>query len=229
MALPPTTAAELAARCDHTLLAPEATEERIAALVAEGIDLAVASVCVTARMVPVAIAYAGSRVPVCSVVGFPSGAHVSDVKAAETAEAVDGGAAEIDVVADLGAVAAGEWDAVTRDIEAVRAACGGRVLKVIVEAGLWDPERLATVCLAAVDAGADFVKTSTGFHAGAGGATVDAVRTMAAAVHGRALVKASGGIRTTDDALAMLAAGADRIGCSATRAIVDGFAATGGR
>ncbi|OBH02922.1 deoxyribose-phosphate aldolase [Mycobacterium sp. E2699] len=224
------TRAQLAALIDHTLLKPEATRADVAALVAEAAELGVYAVCVSPSMVPAALeavdAAAGAAMPVAAVAGFPSGKHVSEVKAHEAAHAVACGAGEIDMVIDLGAALAGELGAVRSDIEAVRAAAPRAVLKVIVESavllGLADGRRLADVCRAAEDAGADFVKTSTGFHP-AGGASVAAVALMAGAVGGRLGVKASGGIRTAAGALAMVGAGATRLGLSATRAVLDGL------
>ncbi len=208
------TRAQLAAFVDHTLLKPEATAADVAALVTEAAELGVYAVCVSPTMVPAAV-QAGAGVRVASVAGFPSGKHVSAVKAHEAALAVASGAAEIDMVIDVGAALAGDLDGVRADIAAVRDAVGGAVLKVIVESSallaLADE-----LCRAAEDAGADFVKTSTGFHP-TGGASVRAVALMAEAV------KASGGIRTAADALAMLDAGATRLGLSGTRAVLDGL------
>src|SRR5438270_7267834 len=176
-------------------------------------------------MVPVAVR-AGGGLRVAAVAGFPSGKHVPAVKAQEAGQAVASGAAEIDMVIDVGAALAGDLVGVRSDIEAVRAAAGGAVLKVIVESavllGQAGEGTLADVCHAAEDAGADFVKTSTGFHP-AGGASVRAVALMAATVGGRLGVKASGGIRTAADAIAMVDAGANRLGLSGTRAVLDGL------
>jgi deoxyribose-phosphate aldolase len=216
--------AQLAALVDHTLLKPEATDADVAALVAEAVELGVYAVCVSPSMVPAAVGAGGVRV--AAVAGFPSGKHVSAVKAHEAAHAVASGAGEIDMVIDVGAALAGAVDAVRSDIEAVRFAVPEAVLKVIVESavllGRADWRTLAAVCRAAEDAGADFVKTSTGFHP-AGGASVRAVALMAETVGGRLGVKASGGIRTAADAVAMLDAGANRLGLSGTRAVLDGL------
>ncbi|ASW92199.1 deoxyribose-phosphate aldolase [Mycobacterium marseillense] len=220
------TRAELAAFVDHTLLKPEATAADVAGLVVEAAELGAYAVCVSPSMVPVAVRAAGAGVRVASVAGFPSGKHVSAVKAHEAALAVAAGACEIDMVIDVGAALAGDIDAVRSDILTVRGAVGGAVLKVIVESSallaLADERTLARVCRAAEDAGADFVKTSTGFHP-TGGATAQAVALMAETVGGRLGVKASGGIRTAADALAMLDAGATRLGLSGTRAVLDGL------
>lgn len=209
---------------DHTLLAPEATVERVEALCAEARELGVGAVCVSPNRVAVAAgALRGSDVGLASVVGFPSGAHRAEVKAAEAAAAVADGASELDMVVPLGAVVAGEWDVVGSHVRAVRdAAPAPVVLKVIVESGALDDAQLDQVCRVAVDAGADYVKTSTGFHP-SGGATVDAVRRMRAAVGWDIGVKASGGIRDAATALAMIEAGATRIGASSSAAILDGI------
>lgn len=216
----------VAAVVDHTLLKPEATEADVVALVAEAVELGVYAVCVSPSMVRTAVAGGDGRVRVAAVAGFPSGKHVPAVKAHEAALAVACGAGEIDMVIDVGAALAGDLDAVRLDIEAVRAAVPAAVLKVIVESAVLldhSGERTLTeVCRAAAAAGADFVKTSTGFHP-AGGASVRAVEVMAATVGGRLGVKASGGIRTAADAVAMLDAGATRLGLSGTRAVLDGL------
>jgi deoxyribose-phosphate aldolase len=219
------TRAQVAAMVDHTLLKPEATDADVAALVAEAAELGVYAVCVSPSMVPVAVR-ADAGVRVASVAGFPSGKHVSAVKASEAAQAVASGACEVDMVIDVGAALAGEFAAVRADIEAVRDGVGATVLKVIVESAallaLADERTLLEVCRAAEYAGADFVKTSTGFHP-AGGASVHAVTLMSQAVGARLGVKASGGIRTAQDAVAMLDAGATRLGLSGTRAVLDGL------
>jgi deoxyribose-phosphate aldolase len=214
---------QVAALVDHTLLKPEATAADVAATAAEAAKLGVCAVCVSPSMVPHAN---GAGVPVAAVAGFPSGKHLPEVKAQEAALAVACGASEIDVVIDIGAAVGGDLDGVRSDIAAVRAAVPTALLKVIVESAvllkLAGEQTLADVCRAAEDAGADFVKTSTGFHP-AGGASLAAVALMADTVGGRLGVKASGGIRTAADALAMLDAGATRLGLSGTRAVLDGL------
>jgi deoxyribose-phosphate aldolase len=218
---------ELAAVIDHTLLKPEATPADVVIAVSEASALEVYAVCVSPSMVPVA---ASSRPPglmIAAVTGFPSGKHLSAIKAQEAAQAVAAGADEIDMVIDVGSAVTGQFDAVRADIAAVRAAVPDSViLKVIVESaallGLSGEHTLVAACRAAKDAGADFVKTSTGFHP-SGGASVHAVEVMATTVGGALGVKASGGIRTADDAVAMLNAGATRLGLSGTRAVLDGL------
>jgi deoxyribose-phosphate aldolase len=219
------TRAQVAALVDHTLLKPEATAAEVTAVAAEAAALGVYAVCVSPSMVPAANS-AGVRV--AAVAGFPSGKHLPELKAREAAMAVAAGAGEIDMVIDVGSAIAGDVDAVRSEIAAVRVAVPGAVLKVIVESAallaLAGEQLLAAVCRAAEDAEADFVKTSTGFHP-AGGASLAAVTVMADTVGGRLGIKASGGIRTAADALAMLDAGATRLGLSGTRAVLDGLPA----
>jgi deoxyribose-phosphate aldolase len=218
--------AEVAALVDHTLLKPEATQRDIAALVVQAAELSVYAVCVSPPMVAAARSSAPEGLHIASVVGFPSGKHLSAIKAAEAVQAVDAGADEIDMVIDIGAAVSGEFDSVRADVAAVRAAVPDAVLKVILESaallGLAGDGALMAACRAAADAGADFVKTSTGFHP-SGGASLHAVELMAAAVGAELGIKASGGIRTADDAVAMLDAGATRLGLSGTRAVLDGL------
>ena len=207
---------ELAQMIDHTLLKPEATHEEVAALVDEGVALGVFSVCVSPSILPVD----AKGLHVAVVCGFPSGAHKSSVKAEEAAQAVADGAEEIDMVINLGLAKAGDWAGVQADIAAVRAASPRPVvLKVIIESAALTDGEIVSACQAAEAAGADFVKTSTGFHP-SGGATVAAVRLMKATVGDRLQVKASGGIRTLATAEAMVEAGATRLGMSASAAIL---------
>jgi len=220
---------EVAALIDHTLLKPEATERDVARLVEEATELGVYAVCVSPSMVAVAKRAGADVKPIAAVVGFPSGKHLSAIKAEEARLAVSAGAVEIDMVIDVGAAVAGDFTAVAEDIAAVRAAIGGDVvLKVIVESAallsIVGEEALVSVCRVAAHAGADFVKTSTGFHP-AGGASVRAVELMRATVGPHVEVKASGGIRTTADAVSMLAAGATRLGLSGSRSVLDGLEA----
>ncbi|MBF6285184.1 deoxyribose-phosphate aldolase [Nocardia cyriacigeorgica] len=215
------TRAEVADMIDHTLLAPEATPEQVDELVREARELGVYAICVSPSMLPV-------RAPglvVATVAGFPSGKHHSLVKGAEARLAVDQGANEVDMVIDVGAAVAGDYSAVLADIVTVREAVGDRaVQKVIIESAALSDEAIVQVCRMAEQAGADFVKTSTGFHP-AGGADVRAVQLMAETVGGRLGIKASGGIRTAEAAAALIAAGATRLGLSKSRAVLEGFAA----
>ena len=212
----------LASLIDHTLLAPEATTHQVTVLCEEATDLGVAAVCVSPSHLPIT-AGLGVGIDVATVIGFPSGAHQPAVKAHEAEVAVDAGADELDMVVNLGLVKAGAWLSVGDDIAAVRAAAPSTVLlKVILETGALSEEEIAEGCRVAEASGADLVKTSTGFHP-SGGATLAAVRIMAATVGGRLGIKASGGIRDAATALAMVDAGATRLGCSASRAILDGL------
>ena len=212
---PALTRSQLAAIIDHTLLAPEATPKDIHALCAEAKTLGVHAVCVSPTLTTVAaLGVAGSFVRVVAVAGFPSGAHHARLKAEEAGEAAATGAHEVDMVINLALAAQGHWKEVEQEIAGVRgAAPGPTLLKVIIESALLDDEGIRAACRAAESAGADFVKTSTGF--GPGGATVADVRLMREAVGPSIGVKASGGVRTLEDLQAMVAAGATRIGTSA--------------
>jgi deoxyribose-phosphate aldolase len=213
------TAAELARYIDHTLLAPDAVPEQVAALAAEAAELGVYAICVSPSMLPVAV---GGGVKVATVCGFPSGKHAPAVKAYEAAAAVAQGADEVDMVIDIGLAHLGDRAGLAAEIAAVRAEVPApRVLKVIVESAALSDDEIVLACQAAVEAGADFVKTSTGFHP-AGGASVHAVELMRATVGPDIGVKASGGIRDYATAVAMVEAGATRLGCSASRAILAG-------
>jgi deoxyribose-phosphate aldolase len=217
------TRAALARIIDHTLLTPEATDDDVTRTAAEAGRLGVGAICVSPARLPLTPGVLAPGIAVAAVTGFPSGAHLPSVKAAEAAAAVAAGATEIDMVIDLGLALEDRWKAVTAEIAAVRAALGpDLVLKAILETAVIGLDRIGPACQAAEAGGADFVKTSTGFHK-AGGATVEAVRAMSAAVSGRLGVKASGGVRTTAEALAMIAAGATRIGASSTAAILGGL------
>lgn len=210
---------ELAAKIDHTLLKADATRADILRVCEEAKTYHTASVCVNAFWVPVvAKALAGSGVKTCCVVGFPLGAMSSAAKAFEAREAVAAGAQEVDMVLNVGLARGGEWDAVEADIAAVVQAAGQATVKVILETCLLTDAQKRRACEAAKAAGAGFVKTSTGFSTG--GATEADVRLMREVVGPEMGVKASGGIRTREDAERMLAAGASRIGASATGKIV---------
>ena len=219
MTSPAPEAATVARMIDHTLLKPEATAADVTALIAEAIELGTYSVCVSPSMLPLTIP-AGADLKVAVVCGFPSGKHHSTIKAAEAALAIAQGADEIDMVIDVGAAEAGRFADVQADIAAVRASVpASKVLKVIIESATLTDSEIVAVCEAAVAAGADFVKTSTGFHP-AGGATVHAVRLMKQTVGDQIQVKASGGVRSFEDAVAMIEAGASRLGVSGSAALL---------
>lgn len=217
----------IASYIDHTLLAADASGAQIIKLCDEARTWSFASVCVNTCRVPLAAkALEGSGVKVCTVVGFPLGAMDSRSKAMETENALKAGADEIDMVINIGYVKDKAWDAVLDDILAVRKACEGKGLKVILEVCLLSDEEIVKACQLCVEAGADFVKTSTGFSKH--GATLEAVRLMKKTVGDKALVKAAGGIRDRETALKMIEAGADRLGCSAGVAIVSGESSNAG-
>ena len=205
----------LAALIDHTLLRADATADDITRLCDEGMRLGVATVCVNGQWVAWARHRVNDKVGVAAVTGFPLGANGPPAKAAETLMAVRDGATEIDVVQSIGWAKSGEWGLLSRELKAVVEAAGSAAVKVIIESAALTLDEVRQSCVAAVDAGAAYVKTSTGFHP-SGGATVEAVTQMRSVVGDGCGVKASGGIRAADEAIAMLRAGASRIGASAT-------------
>jgi deoxyribose-phosphate aldolase len=209
------TARDWAGLIDHTLLKPEATEENIKKLCGEAAEFGFASVCVNPSWVKKASEFLrGTGVPVCTVIGFPLGATLSDVKAYETRRAIFNGAGEVDMVINVGALKSGDDCLVEADIKAVADAAheNGVLCKVIIETALLTDDEKVRACLASKNAGADFVKTSTGF--ASGGATVNDVALMRRTVGSALGVKASGGVKGIDDARAMFEAGATRIGAS---------------
>lgn len=213
------TPAELARYIDHTVLKPETTSEDIRTLIDEAAALGTYSICISPSHLPISVP---EPVKVATVCGFPSGSHHPSVKAHEAALAVAHGADEVDMVINIAEAKSGNFQAVETDIRTVREAIPCALLKVIIESAALTDEEIIACCKAAESAGADYVKTSTGFHP-AGGASVHAVTLMAQTVGGRLGVKASGGIRDTATALAMIEAGATRLGCSATTAILNGM------
>lgn len=210
---------DVAQMVDHTLLKPEATHADVEALIADAARLGAYSVCVSPSMLPLDTPE-GLKVAV--VCGFPSGAVPTPAKAAEAEYAVANGANEVDMVINIGAAKEGDWDTVREDIAAVKRACGSALLKVIIESAVLDDAQVVRACQAAADAGAEYVKTSTGFHP-AGGASAHAVRLMRETVGDALGVKASGGIRTAEAAREMIDAGASRLGLSGTEAVLDGW------
>ena len=212
---------EIAKYLDDTLLKADATPEQIVKICEEAKTYGCASVCVNSGYVPlVSKELAGSEVKTCCVIGFPLGACTSEAKAAETTDSVEKGANEVDMVINVGRAKAGEWDYVKSDIEAVvKAATGKALVKVIIETCLLTDEEKIKACQAAKEAGADFVKTSTGFSTG--GAKVKDIRLMRETVGPDMGVKASGGVRDFEKAQAMIEAGATRIGTSSAAGIVE--------
>ncbi|HEM3667384.1 TPA: deoxyribose-phosphate aldolase [Streptococcus suis] len=211
---------------DHTILKPETTQEQVEKILAEAKEYDFASVCVNPTWVALAAeSLKDSDVKVCTVIGFPLGANTPAVKAFETKDAISNGADEIDMVINIGALKTGNYDLVLEDIKAVVEASGDKLVKVIIEACLLTDDEKVKACQLSQEAGADYVKTSTGFSTG--GATVADVALMRKTVGPDMGVKASGGARSYEDAIAFLEAGASRIGASSGVAIMNGAQADG--
>ena len=200
-------------RVDHTLLSPSATWEEIRALCDDGRNYKTASVCIPACYVKAAKEYTKGKLPICTVIGFPTGYSTTAVKVRETEDAVQNGADEIDMVINIGFLKAGDHAAVLDAIRAIRAACQGKILKVIVETCLLTEEEKIAVCGIVSESGADYIKTSTGFSTH--GATLADVALFAEHVAKHVKIKAAGGIRSMEDAERFLSLGADRLGTSA--------------
>lgn len=212
--------AQMATLLDYTLLGPEVTKDELAVLIDSAIELGVGAICVPNNMVNLTKKVQEAGITVATVAGFPHGKTPALVKGAEARLAVQNGASEIDVVLDIANVKAADPNVLLSEIVAIREAVPSPiVLKLILETAVLSPAAIAVAVRAARAAGADFVKTSTGFHP-AGGATLEAVRAMAAAGEGKIGIKASGGIRTWEDAVAFVEAGATRIGTSQAAAIL---------
>ena len=199
-------------RCDHTLLSQGATWAEIRALCDDGVKYGCASVCIPASYVKQAAEYLGGRLPVCTVIGFPNGYDSTAAKCFEAEDAVKNGADEIDMVINIGWAKDGRWEDLLSEIRAVKAACGGRILKVILECCLLTEAEKIRLCEIVTESGADFIKTSTGF--GGGGATREDVALMAAHVGPKVKIKAAGGIASLEDAADFIRLGADRLGTS---------------
>lgn len=203
---------EIMRRCDHTLLKQTAVWEQIKKLIDEGIRWHTASVCIPPSFVRQAAEYADGRIAVCTVIGFPNGYTQTAVKKYETEQALREGTDEIDMVINLGWAKEGRWEAVEEEIRRIKQVCGEHILKVIVETCFLDDDEKLAACRAVCDAGADFIKTSTGF--GPEGASPEDVSLFARYGNGRLGIKASGGISSLEEAERFIALGADRIGAS---------------
>ncbi len=203
---------EILAKVDHTLLKADATWEQVKTLCDEAIEHKTASVCINPGWVKEAVAYFNGRVPVCTVIGFPLGATTTAAKVAEAKDALANGCEEFDMVINIGRLKMGETDYVRDEIRAIKAAVGDKVLKVIIETCLLTDAEKEIMCDIVCDAGADFIKTSTGFSTN--GATFDDIALFARCVKGRCKIKAAGGIRCVDDMEKFIALGADRLGTS---------------
>lgn len=203
---------DILSKVDHTLLAQTATWEEIRAVCDDGIRYGCASVCIPPAYVKQTAEYAAGRIPICTVIGFPNGYSTTKVKCLEAADAVENGAAEIDMVINVGWVKDRRWDDLLEEIRAVKDACGGKLLKVIVETCFLTEEEKVRMCEIVTDSGADYIKTSTGF--GGGGATREDVALFAKHIGPGVKIKAAGGIAGLQDAQDFLALGASRLGTS---------------
>ena len=209
---------EILHRVDHTILTPTATWKQVKQVCQEGLKYKTASICIPPRYVRKAKELVGHQLKICTVVGFPNGYCMPEVKVFETEDAIRCGADEIDMVVNLGLLKNGDWEGVLSEIKAIKASCSGRILKVIVEACQLTQEEKIAMCRVVTMSGADFIKTSTGFSTG--GATVEDVALFKQHIGPDVRIKAAGGIRTFEQAQAMLDAGADRIGASALVGLV---------
>ena len=212
-------------KCDHTLLRVDCTSGEIRALCDQAIKYNCASVCIPPCHVPGAKRYVGDKLKICTVIGFPNGYDTTAAKCFEAADAVKNGASEVDMVINIGWVKDGLYDRVLDEIRAVKDACQGRLLKVIIETCLLTDDEKRRMCDIVCEAGADYIKTSTGFSTA--GATFHDVELMVKGVAGRCKVKAAGGISTVDDMEKFLALGADRLGTSRAVKILNGEQAKG--
>ncbi len=212
-------------KCDHTLLGQTATWEQIKTICDEGMKYGTASVCIPPCYVEQAKKYTGDKLKICTVIGFPNGYNTTAVKVFETAEAVEKGADEIDMVINIGMLRAGEDNKVCDEIRQIKKACGDKILKVIIETCLLTEDEKLRMCKIVTDAGADYIKTSTGFSTA--GATLADVKLMRANVGEKVLVKAAGGISGLEDAQAFLDNGAARLGTSRVVKAVQGIAGKG--
>ena len=203
---------DILSKVDHTLLAQTATWEEIRAVCDDGIRYGCASLCIPPAYVKQTAEYAAGRIPICTVIGFPNGYSTMKVKCLEAADAVENGAAEIDMVINVGWVKDRRWDDLLEEIRAVKDACGGKLLKVIVETCFLTEEEKVRMCEIVTDSGADYIKTSTGF--GGGGATREDVALFAKHIGPGVKIKAAGGIAGLQDAQDFLALGASRLGTS---------------
>lgn len=203
---------DILSRCDHTLLSQTAAWEEIRTLCDDGMKYGCASVCIPASYVAQAAEYAAGRLPICTVIGFPNGYSTTKAKCFEAADAVENGADEIDMVINLGWVKDRKWDEVLSEIRAVKAACGGKLLKVIIETCFLTDEEKIKLCELVTASGAEYIKTSTGF--GGGGATREDVALFRAHVGPGVKIKAAGGIADLKDAKDFINLGADRLGTS---------------
>ena len=212
---------DILAKCDHTLLAQTATWEEIRGICDDGMKYHTASVCIPASFVKQAKDYVGEKLPICTVIGFPNGYDTTAAKCFMASDAVDNGADEVDMVINIGWAKEGKWEDITREIAAIKHACKGKLLKVIIETCLLTDEEKIALCKCVSDSGADFIKTSTGFSKA--GATFHDVELFAAHVAPHVQIKAAGGISSLEDAERFIELGASRLGTSRIVKIAKGL------
>ena len=212
---------EILSKCDHTLLLQPSTWAEIQAICDDGMKYETASVCIPASFVKQAKEYVGDRLAICTVIGFPNGYSTTAVKCFEASDAVDNGADEIDMVINIGWAKDGKWAEITAEIAAIKQACKGKLLKVIIETCLLTDEEKIALCKCVSDSGADYIKTSTGFSKA--GATFADVELFAKYVAPHVKIKAAGGISSIEDAEKFIALGADRLGTSRIVKIAKGL------
>jgi deoxyribose-phosphate aldolase len=216
---------DILAKCDHTLLAQTATWEDIKAICDDGMKYSTASVCIPASFVKQAKEYVGEKLAICTVIGFPNGYATTKAKCFMAADAVENGADEVDMVINIGWAKEGKWEDLTAEIAAIKAACGSKILKVIIETCLLTDEEKIALCKCVSDSGADFIKTSTGFSKA--GATFADVELFAKHVAPHVQIKAAGGISSLEDAEKFIELGATRLGTSRVVKIAKGLANDG--
>ena len=212
---------DILAKCDHTLLLQPSTWAEIQAICDDGMKYETASVCIPASFVKQAKEYVGDKLAICTVIGFPNGYSTTAVKCFEASDAVDNGADEIDMVINIGWAKDAKWDEITAEIAAIKTACKGKLLKVIIETCLLTDEEKIALCKCVSDSGADYIKTSTGFSKA--GATFADVELFAKHVAPHVKIKAAGGISSIEDAEKFIALGADRLGTSRIVKIAKGL------
>ena len=212
---------EILAKCDHTLLAQTSTWDEIKAICDDGMHYSCASVCIPASFVKQAKEYVGEKLAICTVIGFPNGYATTAAKCFMASDAVDNGADEVDMVINIGWAKEGKWDEITSEIAAIKAACKGKLLKVIIETCLLTDEEKIALCKCVSDSGADYIKTSTGFSKS--GATFHDVQLFAQHVAPHVKIMAAGGISSLEDAEKFIALGASRLGTSRVVKIAKGL------
>ena len=216
---------DILARCDHTLLGQTATWTEIKAICDDGMKYATASVCIPAAYVKQAKEYVGNRLAICTVIGFPNGYATTKAKCFMAADAIENGADEVDMVINIGWAKDGKWEEITKEIAAIKASCGDKILKVIIETCLLTDDEKIALCKCVSDSGADYIKTSTGFSKA--GATFADVELFAKNVAPHVKIKAAGGISSIEDAEKFISLGADRLGTSRIVKIAKGLANDG--